>query len=316
MMNKASFSPVTAQTGGWWTLKMSRNVRVQSQTKQRFRQFARIQDEFGPHEGDTYQITKQSNLSGRGQIIGEYGNVPVSDWTTTYTQVTSQWLTNSIALTQEADLFSELSVIDAGLINLVNEANASLDLLAGAPFKNCDAIYTPTGTMASKTYAFSTTGTPAATATRNVTLWDLRNINDMMRTTYRVPFWEDSSYICVTSPLALRGIREDADFIDIMKYSMPNKLLNSEIGKVENFRMVEETNVLSNSLAGGLLGEAVFFGYDPVVGVEVYPFELQAAVADPYGRFRNVRYVWRGGYTRTWTYAADSELRIIRLGSL
>lgn len=316
MMTKASFSPVTPQAGGWWTLKLSRNIRVAGQTKQRFRQFARIQEEFGPHEGDTYQITKVGNLNGRGQIIGEFGNVPIADWSTTYTQVTSAWLTNSISLSQEADLFSELSVVDAGLIALVNEANSSLDLLAGAPFKNCDAIYTPTGTMASKSYVMSTTGTPGAVATRNVTLWDLRNINDMLRTTYKVPFWENSDYISVMSPLALRGIREDADFIDIMKYSMPTKLLNSEVGKVENFRIVEETNVLDNALASGLLGEAVFFGYDPVVGVEVYPFELQAAVADPYGRFRNIRYVWRGGYTRTWTYATDGELRIIRLGSL
>lgn len=316
MMTRASVAPSTPQFGGWYTLKASKTVRVAGQTKQRFRQFARIQEEFGPHMGDTYQIMKIQNLNGRGQIIGEFGNVPVADFSSTFTQVTSQWLTNSVALSQESDMFSELSLVDAALISLVNEANSTLDLIAAAPFKNCDAIYTPTGTMASKTFAFSTTGTAAAVATRNITLWDLRNINDMMRTTYRVPFWENSDYISVISPLALRGIREDADFIDIMKYNQPAKLLNSEIGKVENFRLVEETNALNNSLAGGLTGEAVFFGYDPVVGIEVYPFELQAAVADPYGRFRNVRYVWRGGYERTWNFAQDGELRIIRVGSL
>ena len=316
MITKSSVSPTVVQQGGWWTLKQSSTIRVQGQTKQRFRQFARINEEFGPHQGETFQYMKQGNLTGRGQIIGEFGNVPVADWTNTFDSVTTQWLTNSIALSQEADLYSELSIVDAGLIALINEANASLDLLAAAPFKNCDAIYTPTRTMASKTYSFSTTGTPAATATRNMTLWDVRNINDMMRTTYKVPFWEGSDYVCVTSPLALRGIREDSDFIDIMKYSMPDKLLNSEIGKVENFRFVEETNALDNALAGGLVGEAVFFGFDPVVGAEVYPFVLRAAVADPYGRFRNIRYVWKGGYTRTWTFATDGELRMIRVGSL
>lgn len=316
MMTKSSLAPTTAQVGGWWTLKQSKNIRVAGQTKQRFRQFARIQEEFGPHQGDTYQFMKVGNLNGRGQIIGEFGNVPVADFASTFGQVTAQWLTNSVSLSQEADIYSELSLVDASLIALINEANASLDLLAAAPFRACDAIYTPTGTMASKTYSFSTTGTAGATATRNITLWDIRNINDLMRTTYKVPFWEGSDYICVTSPLALRGIREDADFIDIMKYNQPAKLLNSEIGRVENFRFVEETNALDNALAGGLTGEAVFFGYDPIVGVEVYPFELQAAVADPYGRFRNVRYIWKGGYTRTWTYSTDSELRMIRVGSL
>lgn len=316
MFTKANAAPTTAQVGGWWTLKQSKNIRVAGQTKQRFRQFARIQEEFGPHQGDTYQFMKMGNLSSRGQIIGEFGNVPVADVSSTFGQCTAQWLTNSVSLSQEADIYSELSLVDANLIALVNEANSSLDLLAAAPFRNCDAIYTPTGTMASKTYSFSTTGTPGATATRNITLWDVRNINDLMRTTYKVPFWEGSDYICVTSPLALRGIREDADFIDIMKYNQPAKLLNSEIGRVENFRFVEETNALDNALAGGLTGEAVFFGYDPIVGIEVYPFELQAAVADPYGRFRNIRYVWKGGYTRTWTYATDAELRMIRVGSL
>lgn len=316
MMTKSNLAPTTAQVGGWWTLKQSKNIRVASQTKQRFRQFARVQDEFGPHQGDTYQIMKMQNLNARGQIIGEFGSVPVADFTTTFQTVTAQWLSLAVELSQEADIYSELSLVDAALINLVNEANSSLDLLAAAPFRNCDAVYTPTGTMASKTYAFSTTGTAGAAATRNMTLWDLRNINDLMRTTYRVPFWEGNDFICVTSPLALRGIREDADFIDIMKYNQPSKLLNSEIGKVENFRFVEETNALDNALAGGLCGEAVFFGADPVIGVEVYPFELQACVIDQWGRFRSVRYVWKGGYSRTFTYSTDSELRIIRVGSL
>lgn len=316
MISRSTVAAVTSQTGGWYTLKQSTQIRVKAQTQQRFRQFARILPEFGPHMGPVYQFPKLYNLSSAGQEISEFGDIPVAGWSTGYGQCTTKLYSNSIQLSQEADIFSELSVVDASLLALLNEANSTLDKVAAYKFRTCELVYTPTGTMSSKSYVLSNNGTAAAAATRNMTMWDLRRISHLMRTTYKMPYWSDNMFVGIIPPSVQLSIREDNEYHDLMKHYKPEMQLRGELAPVEDFRLVGENNVLDDNLNSGTCGECVFFGRDPMVGIELEPFELQAANLDPYGRFRAIRWLWRGGYERTWDYAADTEARILRVGSL
>lgn len=301
--------------GNWYTLKQSRDVRVVAQTKQRFRQFARPESNFGAHMGDTYNWPKLFDMEGYGEFIGEFDDVPDGDFEVGYGTVTVKELTRSTTLSHYADLFSELSIVDAAVIALTNNWSKTIDRVVANVFRQAEVIYTPTGTMSSKSYVLSTTGTAGAVATRPFTAWDLRNVVELMEDEYNIPGYEGDDYMCITTTRGLRGIREDSEFIEIKKYADPKSLLAGEVGRTEQVRFIKETNALTRALTADL-GEMIFFGDDPIVEIEVYPYEIQAAVQDQWGRFRSMRYVWHGGFARTWTWSTDGQTRIVRVGSL
>lgn len=301
--------------GNWYTLKQSRDVRVVAQSKQRFRQFARPEPSFGAQMGDTFNWPKLFDMTGYGEFVGEFDDVPDGDFTIGYGTVTVQELTRSTTLSHYASLFSELSIVDAAIIALTNNWSKTIDRVVANVFRNAEVVYTPTGTNASKSYVLSTTGTAGAAATRAFSLWDLRNVVELMEATYYIPGYEGDDYMCISSTRGLRGIREDSEYIDVKKYADPKAILAGEVGKLERTRFITETNVLNNALTTDL-GEMIFFGDDPIVEVEVYPYEIQAAVLDSWGRFRAMRYTWNGGFARTWTWSTDSQTRIVRVSSL
>lgn len=319
MIRKSAISPTTAQVGGWHTLKLSDTVRVAAQPNMVFSQLCRPEPRFGPHMGDVLQFNKIGDLNGNGIEMTEDGDVPEAKYTQTYGTCTVKEYRNSVRLSHWASIFSELSVVDAAIISLTNEARKTLDRIASVPFLSCDLVYTPTGTSSAKTYSLSNTGTAGGTASREFSYWDHQNIIDLMRGTYKVPGFMGDDYLCVATTKFLRNLRTDSDLNTIRRY-MPDSnkaILAGEVGDLEGTRFVRETNVMNNAIGtAGVTGEAVYIGGDPAVMLEVYPFEIQAAVADMYGRFRTLSWVWFGGYARTWSWSTDAQTRIIRVGSL
>lgn len=316
-IKKANIAPTQVQQGGWYGLKISDEVRVVSQPMMVFGQLCRPEARFGPHMGDTLQYNKIGNLSNSGEEMTEDSDVPEGDWSPTYGTCTVKEYRNSTRLSHWASIFSELSVEDASIISLTNEARKTLDRIASVPFRTADVIYTPTGVNSAKSYVLSTTGTPGATATREFSYWDHQNIMDLMRGTYNIPGYIGDDYVCVASTKFLRSLRTDQELVTIRRYEQSKQILAGELGDLEGTRFVRENNVLNNAMGNnGVLGEAVYIGADPVIMLEVYPFEIQAAVADMYGRFRLLSWVWFGGYSRIWSYATDATTRIIRVASL
>lgn len=319
MIRKTNVAPTTTQVGGWYTLKLSDTVRVAAQPNMVFSQLCRPEPRFGPHMGDTLQFNKIGDMNNTGVEMTEDGDVPEGEYTQTYGTCTVKEYRNSIRLSHWASIFSELSVVDAAIISLTNEARKTLDKIAAVPFLTCDLVYTPTGTSSAKTYTLSTTGTAGATATREFSYWDHQNIIDLMRGTYRMPGFIGDDYLCVGTTKFLRNLRTDTDLNTIRRYvdSSNKAILAGEIGELEGTRFARETNAMNNSIgSGGVTGQAVYIAGDPVVMLEVYPFEIQAAVADMYGRFRTLSWVWFGGYARTWSWPTDSQARLIRVDSL
>lgn len=319
MIRKTNIAPTTAQVGGWYTLKLSDTVRVAPQPNMVFSQLCRPEPRFGPHMGDTLQFNKIGDLNQAMVEMTEDGDVPEGEFTQTYGTCTVKEYRTSIRLSHWASIFSELSVVDAAIISLVNRCKVDLDRLAAVPFTTADVVYTPTGTTSAKTYSLSTNGTPGGTASREFSYWDHQNIIDLMRGTYRVPGYMGDDYLCIGTTSFLRNLRTDAELNQIRRYetSSNKAILAGEVGDLEGTRFVRDTNVLDNTIGtGNVTGQAIYIGGDPAVMLEIYPFEIQAAVADMYGRFRTLCGVWHGGYARTWSWANDSVTRIIRVDSL
>jgi N4-gp56 family major capsid protein len=306
----------TSALGGTLTSEtLSRKARFKAQKKCRFRQLVRVELEFGAHNGDYISLRKFGDLQDAGKKVGEKEKVPETQFLITSGQVQVGEYTNSVPYTQRLSLFAKLSIEDATMVNLTNDMVKTLDHAAAEPFRDADIIYTPTGNTTNKDRALATNGTPADTATRNISAWDIRNIVDDMRSVYNIPAYDGNDYLCVASSVALRGLKEDSDWVEAAKYGDPEKLFSGEVGRYYGCRFIEENNSLTHSMAGGL-GEMIFMGWDPVVEIVAYPEEIQAKIGSDYGRDRAIRWVYFGGWGKTWDYAADGEARMVRVYSL
>lgn len=305
-----------AAVGVWQTLTLSREVRRRSTTKQKFRQFVKPEDAIGPHMGNQFVFTKMGKVTSTGREVGEYDDIPVTDFPIRSGQVSAAEHSNSIEYTSRAMLFTELSLADAIILALEDDYHEYMDKLAAAQFRQADLVYTPTGTTQNMTYTLSTNGVAGATATRPMAAWDIKNISDIMQD-YHIPTVAGGNdYVCISGTKGLRNIKDDSEWIDASKYAQPENLLNGEVGRYQQIRFLHENNALTTAIAGGN-SEMIFFGDDPVVEIELYPMELQAAIADSYGRFRAVRWTTFVGFEKVWDFATDDgETRILKVGSL
>lgn len=292
--------------------QLSRDVRMQAQTLQRFRQFVRPEANYGAHMGEEIQFTKITNLRDRGRAINENEAVPVSKFDTSYYRIGWREHSNSVQISQRASLISELCVGSMAFETLKNDAAQTLDIVAAQPFINSPSVYTPMGTYGAKSAVINHFSTPSL-ATRPFQMYDLRRLVNYMKD-IKVPTWNGTEkYICIASRAALSGLFEDPEFIEQAKYAAPDRLFKGEVGDVYGVKFIEEGNVLNTIPGGG--GEMVFFGDDAVTELEVYPLELQIRESEDYGRTRAVRWVWMGGFGAPWNFVQDQTTRIIRVGS-
>lgn len=306
----------TSALGGTLTSEtLSRNLRIVAQPKMRFRQLTKLEMAFGAHNGDTVTFKKVGNVATEGRIIGEKEAVPETNISFTSDTCTIAEYSNSIPYTWKLSLLAKLSVEDAIIIALMNDMAKVLDKAAAAKFRTADLVYTPTGTSANPTRTIATNGTAGATATRNVNTWDIMNIVDQMRSTYNMPAYDGNDYLCVATTTFLRGLKNDSQWIEAAKYGAPDKLFSGEVGKYYGVRFIEENNALNSSLSGGL-GEAIFIAADAVMEIVAYAEEIQAKLAGQYGRDQGLRWVWMGGFKKTWDFTSDAQERLFRVYSL
>lgn len=306
---------VQGPRGGYLTsVELSRQVRVAAQNMQRFRQFVRPEAEFGRNMGDTLQFNKVSNLEGSGRVIGETETVPTTQLTIYKDTVTAKEYTLGVDFTWTLEILAKLDIREIVINALKDDMAKTLDKAAADQFKATDLVYTPTGTDLNKTSTLGTTGTPV-TATRNIAAWDIKNIVDEMRSTYRMPYYDGRDYTAVATTTFLRGLKDDTEYVESVKYGDPDRFFSGECGRYYGTRFVEESNALNGNRAGGL-GEAVFFGQDPVVEIAVYPEEIQAKVGTDFGRDGALRWVWVGGFKRTWDFSSEGEARAVFVTSL
>ena len=305
----------TAALGGTLTSEtLSRNMRIVAQPNMRFRQLVRPELALGAHNGDTVTFKKAGNVLNEGQQIGEKDPVPETEMNFFSSQFSVYEFSNSIPYTWTLSLLAKLSVEDNIVIALMNDMAKVLDKKAAQQFRAADVVYTPTGTTGAKTRTVTTNGTPGAVSSRPLSLWDVKNIVDLMRETYNVPAYQNNEYLCIGTPTAFRGIKEDSEFQRWAVYGKPDTLFSGEIGMAYGVRFIEENNALTRLLPGGC-GECIFIGWDAVVEAVAYAEEVQAKLAGQYGRDKGLRWVYVGGWTKTWNFATEGEVRMVRVYS-
>lgn len=300
----------TDSQGGFLTTpELSRKIREAAQPMCRFRQFVRPEEDFGRNMGDRLEFTKTSDIAVQGRKISELETVPTSNITIFKDAVTADEYSNSVEYTWKLEILAKLDINSPVISALKNDMAKVLDKAASIEFKATDLVYCPQGTETNKSYTLSTTGATNV-ATRNMSIWDVKNLIDLMKSTYKMPKFDGNNFMSVCTTTHMRGLKDDSEYFDAVKYGDPDRFFTGELGRYYGCRFTEETNALNGNKAGGL-GEAVYFGEDAVIEIAVYPEELQAKLGEDYGRNRGIRWVWVGGFKRTWDYSTEGDARAV-----
>lgn len=308
---------VNSQGGFYSVPELSQKLRVAAQPLKRFRAFVSPLGAGGRGKSDTVFFDKIGNLATPGGSILETNTIPLTQHLIKQGTATITEYANGVDFTGKLLALSQLSPEDGISISLRNDAAKVLDSAASVEFKAAEykAVQSASGNV-----VFTTNGTATATATVDLSGVNIRALVNFFRKR-NVPFVDGSSYVILTSVQGYSGLHADTasgGYVDISKYTdmLAKDLYRGEVGRFYMTRIVEETNVLSNTIgSGSALGEAVMFGDDAVVEVVAVPEELREKIPTDFGRSQGLAWYALLGFKKIWSFAVDAEEHIIHITS-
>lgn len=306
---------VAADGGYLANPQLSKDLRREALPLMKFRQFVRVVPGFGKGKGDTVLFDRVSKVQTAGGKLTEGTPIPETKVLISREQLVIDEWGNSIPYTGKLEALAQWDPNNIVERALRDDMAMTLDKAVGEVFKSTLLKYVPQGTTSAPSGLFTTNlGTTAAT--RPFSVFDLKEIIDAMKSTYRIEPYDGQDYIAVGSVGFTRALKDDPDWEEAVKYGDPSRLFTGEVGRLYGCRFVEETNVLSNVLGTTTYkGEAVFFGADPVVEAVAIPEEIRAKIPEDYGRSKGVAWYALLGFGLTFATANPGEVRVIHVTS-
>ena len=324
-MAQQSWASDSGANGFRTVVEISKKVVHAAQPMMKFRQFSSVEDAFGKNKGESVQIYRAGNTDEESEsdAINELDRIPTLSVAVTPRLITVNEWGRAIPFTGKVETLAEVDVeSNVYLKALRNHMAKTIDRQVAAAFKSSDIIAIPTS---STVITWDVDGTASTTATSNITAKTLKDIVDAMKTgifgnnTGRpIPFYDGESYVCIASTTFLRGLKDDADYETAAKYAHPEDLYLGEVGRFYNVRFIESNhaNALDGSVGtGGVLGEAVIFGEDPIREVVAIPEEIRSKLPEDYGRDKGLAWYAMLGWGRVWDFSTDGEEHIVRITS-
>lgn len=307
-----------APSGVYKNHALSGEIRMASIAMTKFVQFAQIpEDGYGSGKGSNVTITRVSNVAvPSDDSLVELERIPEDTLSLSTQAISATERGRAIPYTSLALQLAHFNLENAIQKKLRDQLSLRLDSLSASAFKVGQVKAIPTG-IAELT--MDTDGTASSTAAANINVYHVEQLRDQLFTTYNVSPYQGEDYMCIISTKGRRGIVRDPNWEKWKTYTEPSAKYNGEIGRIEGIRFIESnnTNSLSGSLGtGSVLGEAVFFGDDPVAMASVLDPELRAKESEDYGRSKGVAWYGIYGFDQIWKDSATAgECRVIHVTS-
>jgi N4-gp56 family major capsid protein len=305
-------------TGTYKQFNLSRRLYTAATADTVFVDYARAIEGFGLRSGESATFTRVAALPEPiDPSLPERELMPEDTFTLSTNQIPVKEIGRAVPYTSLADDLSKYDLENPIQQALRDQMQLSLDTAAATAFKTTPIKYTPTGTVGTPTSVVSTTGTPGAAATRNFIAYDAGEIRDYMYDTLLAPGWTNDEYVGIFRSLALRGIKNDANWEVWHQYADPDAKFNSEVGKFEGIRFIESNHAraLGKVGPGAILGEGIVFGKEAIGLAEAMTPELRAKIPDDYGRKKGVAWYGIVGFGAIWGTANAGEGRILHVTS-
>lgn len=299
---------------------LSAKIRFAAIAEAKFMQFVKPEPGYGKKKGDTVNITRVSNVTvPTDATLDELKRIPEDTLSLGIQAITVSEYGRAIPYTKLSTDLAHFDLGSAIQMKLKDQLKLVMDKLAATKFKAGQILAVPTG-IAETT--FETDGAVSNTAASNLNMYHVESIRDYMYQTLNIAPYEGDDYVCVMITQAKRGLMRDPAWVDWKKYTDPEAKYNGEVGRIENIRFVETnyTSSLSNNKGtGSVMGEAVFFGADPVVMAVAEDPHLLAEdnVGNDFGRSKSVAWYGQFGFGQVYSDSANAgEARVVYMTSL
>jgi N4-gp56 family major capsid protein len=305
---------LTNTLGGYmWSPNLSKVLRHAVQPMVKFRQFADIKDAAvqGKNKGDTFHWNVYKDVTTRGTKLVETSTVPKTNFTIVQGTMTITEYGNSVPYTGKLDDLSEHPVKEIVQKVLKNDAKKAFDIGAWEQFNATPLRVVPTAGTATDSVVLTTNGT--ATETNNVAMGKdhVKAIVDTMKERNIAPRIGDD-YVSVGHPTTFRKFKNDLEAIHTYTERGFQMILNGEMGRYENCRFVEQTNIPKGGAADSVTFDpntdtadgwnnaksswAFFMGDDTVAEGIVVPEEMRGKIPTDFGRDKGIAWYYVGGF--------------------
>ena len=309
-----------APSGVYQNHELSSKIRMASSKEAKFMQFVKPEEGYGKKKGEDITVTRVSNVTvPSDDTLNEGVRIPEDTISLSTQAIAAVEHGRAIPYTSLSQDFAHFDLGNAIQKKLKDQLKLSLDISAAAKFKAGQILAIPDGISST---TFETDGAVSTTAASNLNMYHVESIRDYMFSTLNIAPYMDDDYVCIMITQAKRGLMRDPAWVDWKKYTDPAAKFNGEVGRIENIRFVEtnHTSALSqNKGTGSVMGEAVFFGEDPVVmAVAEDPhLKFEDNVGNDFGRAKSVAWYGIYGFGQIWSDSANAgEARVVYMTSV
>lgn len=289
-------------------------------------QFAGVRDAIGKNKGNTYTWDTVKNVSSRAdRTLTETNTMTEGNFTIVQGTLTVTEAGHAVPYTGKLEDLSQFSVQEPVMKALKNDAAKWFDAAAHAQFNA-----TPLRVVGTSTSAVALTTNGTATATNSVAFNNshAKAIVDVMKER-NIPAYSGDDYMALAWPTTYRTFKNNLEGIHQYTETGLRMIFNGEIGRYENVRYVEQTNIPKGGAANSATWNAYtntadawdnalsdwifFFGDDTVIEGVVVPEEIRAKIPSDYGRSKGVGWYYLGGFGLVHTDA--DEARVVKWDS-
>ena len=313
---------VTNSLGGFfYSQNRSDELREAVQPMSRFRQFCDVKDasQQGKGKGATFTWDTVANVATAGGTLVETNTMPETQFTIVQATLTVNEYGNSVPYSGKLEALSKFEVRKPIMKALRNDAVKTFDRAAWTQFNNTKLRVVPAAAGTSTaTLTLTTNGT--ATATNNIVFQKehAKLVVDLMKER-NIPAYTNDDYVAIAWPATLRRLKNDLETIHQYTAAGIQLIFNAEIGRYENVRYTEQTNIPKGISTDGVTGTAwasvndwiFFLGEDTVAEGVVIPEEMRAKIPTDYGRSKGVGYYYLGGFGIVQAQTAATESRLL-----
>lgn len=297
---------VNSLGGFMYSRQLSNVLRMAVQPLVKFRQFCDVRDasQQGRKKGDVFTWDVFSDVASAGGVLVETNTMQETNFTIVQGTLTITELGNSVPYSGKLDNLSKFPVIELVQKVLKNDAVKAFDRQAWNQFNQTLLRVVSTSGTQTTTVALFTNGTATATNNSAYRNYHAKLIVDIMKER-NIPAYLGDDYYALAWPSTLRSLKNDLETIHQYSETGFKLIMNGEIGRYENVRYIEQTNIAKGTGTDGVTTSAwtnavsdwiFIFGNDTVAEAIAVPEEMRGKIPTDYGRSKGVAWYYLGGF--------------------
>lgn len=297
---------VNSLGGFMYSRQLSNVLRMAVQPLVKFRQFCDVRDasQQGKKKGDIFTWDVFSDVATAGGVLAETNTMPETNFTIIQGTLTVTELGNSVPYSGKLDNLSKFPVMELIQKVLKNDAVKTFDRQAWNQFNQTLLRAIPVGGTDTAAITLYTNGTVTGTNSIAYNNGHAKSIVDTMKER-NIPAYLGDDYYALAWPTTLRSFKNNLETIHQYSDTGFKLIMNGEIGRYENVRYVEQTNIAKGTGTDGITQTAwtngksdwiFFFGNDTVAEAITVPEEIRGKIPTDYGRSKGVAWYYLGGF--------------------